>query len=319
MEIKEIREMLKHKAEPGIFMPNEIFEDLKANVSSNNIPFAYSYYYLVSYLYRYAKYDHHLYTSSDIKQILGYNPKSTTMDKLIMKDGILDQLGYTQTDKDFPVYAEYKHANDEGLMFNYYSEPEMKENFKMRKITVGKRYTVKYPVKAFYRTQEDLDDNYENGTFFEIENTHQIPMEAFMFCMANKELGVKGFYTYCYLQHKNNFCKYYAEKNGLAHRGYDVSLDKLQKELGMTKSTLKRTLDPLKKFKLITCKVNQDFLLGRKEEDRRPHTYLTNPISKFSFEPVKYQKARLISKKENEELKEVIEGVDEELENLFGN
>lgn len=316
MDIKAIREKLNHTTEPPLFMPNEIFEDLKVSVNANNIPLAYSYYYLISYLYRYAKYDHHLYTSSDIKEILGYNPKSgygsksSPMNDLLKKDGILDQIGYTRTEKDFPVYAEYKNANDEGLVFNYYSEPDFREGFKRRNINVGKRYTVKFPVKAFYRTQEDEEDNYENGTFFEIENTHQIPVEVFMFCMSNKELGVKGFYTYCYLQYRNNYCKYYAKKHNLVHRGYDVSLDKLQKELGMTKSTLKRTLDPLKKYNLITCKVNQDFMLGRKEEDRRPLTYLTNPIDEFSFNPITYRKAKLIKSINLDE---------EEMEKLFGN
>jgi hypothetical protein len=189
MELNEIQELLQYyEKESKVFMPNEIFIDLKGAVyNSPHLAFAYSYTYLVTWLYRYAKHmsKDGLIDNGKLKEILGYNAITKGLDYLTKKNGLLDQLGCTETVKDFPTLWTFE---DGDLEFEMYSEnKEMLTTWNLP----GK-YSIKYPVKAFHRYDEDVLD----GTFYEIASTHCIPFEVFMFCMSNNLIGTIGFYLY---------------------------------------------------------------------------------------------------------------------------
>src|SRR5690606_36182906 len=99
---------------------------------------------------------------------------------------------------------------------------------------VPSNFRSKYPVRAFNRyifdpdMKEDYEQGYEDGTFFEVDNTHLIPFESFLFCMSNKELGCIGFYLYSFLKSKNQLFK----------SGYDIPLEELESVTGVKGRTL---------------------------------------------------------------------------------
>src|SRR5437763_8036906 len=91
--------------EKRIFMPNEIFDDFKSGFDSGvHKAFAYSYYYVVNYLYRYTKYSFgERFTQPEIMEFLGYSASNKKLNYITKKDGLLDQIGYTKTTTDYPV------------------------------------------------------------------------------------------------------------------------------------------------------------------------------------------------------------------------
>lgn len=299
-------------------MPNEIFDDLNAAIKNTpHIAFAYSYIYLITWIYRYSKHTviNNGIGNSTIKKILGYKPETRTVNYLITKGGLLDQIGYTTTVRDIPVGVEV----DEGgvleftllsalddrtasiYTYGYSIEKTVRDN-------LPKNFTVKFPVKAFHRTKESEDDNYEDGTFFDVENTHNIPFEVFIFCMGKKDIECTGFYLYCYLKHRND----------IYESGYDVSLQDLSDETGIAERSLDKYLGFLKSYKLIDFIHNQEFFaVGLKDEERKANTYITNDYEMFNDKPVPFQRINIISKKEY--LKRLDEEKTVEFEKLFGN
>jgi hypothetical protein len=290
--------------EDKIFMLNEIFEDLQRNIeNSSHIAFAYSYIYFITWVYRYAKYGviNELIDQKFIKKILGYNPTYKKIDYLIKQNGILEQIGYIQTTKDFPI--AYKYDDIEGLQFYYISEQKEFAEY----INIPKNYKIKFPVKAFYRYLDDeemkqeYNEGYEDGTFFYIDNTHLVPFNAFMFCMTNEDLGCTGFYLYSFFRYMNQ----------IYNNGYDASLEMLEEKTNIKGRTLDKYLDALKKYNLIHCNV-QDYVVGLGKGEQKSNTYFVNEPVNFVNTPKVYDKRNVISVKEYYRQKEVQEGM-----NLF--
>ena len=184
MKFEEIKELLQYTdGESKIYMPNEIFEDLKSVIkNSPHLAFAYSYIYLVHWLYRYTKYtsSKSIITNEHIKEILGYNSKTKGLDYLIKKNGLLDELGYTLTTNDIPLH--WKYDKYDGLEFTLLHDsiaeeleinPSLTKGDILKVYQIPRKYNVKLPVKAFDRySNDDID-----GTFYEVSNTHLIPFE----------------------------------------------------------------------------------------------------------------------------------------------
>ncbi|MFC0235652.1 hypothetical protein [Fictibacillus phosphorivorans] len=301
MKYEEIRKLLQYNdyngMESKLFMPNELFEDLKNNIKNTpHIAFAYTYIYLVTWLYRHSK--HTVIkggvSNSTIKEILGYNPETRTVNYLITKNGLLDKIGYTSTDRNFPIASEIIDGRLEFVLVNeleskedplysyeYSMEKKIREN-------VPKNFTIKYPVKAFEREVDEKGFIDVEGTFYEFENTHLIPFEVFMYCMSKEDIGCTGFYLYAYLSHKNDI-----------YGGYDVSLEDLVKETGIADRTLDKYLGMLKGYKMIDFQHNQEyFAIGMRKEDRMANTYTTNDYDEFVEQPVSYQKINIVKKKD---------------------
>ena len=117
-QLKEI--LFYYNEESKIFLPNSIFDELKENIDidqkkrgSEHIAYAYSYVYLISYLYRYAKYANHLFTENDLKKILQTVEANKHKTYITKKGGVLDQLKYIKKRKEFPVIYEYDYDTPE--------------------------------------------------------------------------------------------------------------------------------------------------------------------------------------------------------------
>lgn len=283
--LNELKKKLQfNEKESKLYIPNEIFNDIQMSVSeggSSSIAFAYSYYYLVTWMYRYAKYGCYLPDQKFMKNVLGYNEKYQGMDYLIKKNGVLDQIGYTETVKDYPITWTF---DDDYLEFTMLSDMEEDVQEVIRK-QVSRKYTVKYPVKAFYRWESDDMD----GTFYQFENTHEIPFEVFLFSMSKEDIGCIGFYLWSYLKMKNQIHK----------DGYDISIDDLSQEVKIPKSTMIEYLNRLRGYRMITCYYNQEFFcVALSDDEKQANTYVTNKWSEFSSDKIGYQKLKFVSKKE---------------------
>lgn len=219
--------------EEFLFVPNQIFIDLQKNLPTPHAAFAYSYYFLISYLYRYTKYGIYLYTQSDIKSILGYSPSNKKIDYIVKKAGVLDQLGYTESSTDYPVWWEW----DGEPSFKLNSE--IRQEFPIIKNEVGKNYKIKVPLKALYKDKESREEKYFDGTFYDKADTHKITIQSFLCAMQDHNIGAVGFYIYCYLKRMNKI----HQKSGR----YDVHSDKLASELKLSIGTLFKYLKPLDK------------------------------------------------------------------------
>lgn len=198
--------------ENKLYIPNSILKDLQNELSNaSQIGFAYSYYYLVTYLYRYAKYGNaNKFTQRDLKQLLGYNPDNKKVDFIIKKKGLLEQMFYVQTEKHYPVAWRMSETE---LLF-ILSNDDMVSDM----IPNERNYTIKKPLRAFYSCPESQEDNYYDGTFYNTDNTHAIPVHVFITAMNTKKIGVIGFYLYGYFKRQNDISKKFSGQSFYASR-----------------------------------------------------------------------------------------------------
>lgn len=298
--MKELSKKLSYNnKESKVFMPNEIFDDLQSHLEKGvHIPFSYSYIYLCTWLYRHTKhFNPNIYDNNVLKECLGFNPKTQEINYLIKKNGLLDEIGYLESVRDFPISWEIV---DGELHFDMYSDyPEFPAK-------MSNRFFLKKPVFAFERV--DLDDsNYVmEGTFYNITNTHMIPFEVFLFCMSKKELGVSAFYLYSYL-------KYKCDTN---HGSYTVSIHSISEQVKMSLTTTKKYISLLKSYKMVDFHHNQEyFVAGANKEDRKPNTYITRNPSQFSSEKIDYKKIRMLSREEYDKIVQDRVNLEEEISN----
>lgn len=183
-----------------IYLPNEIFTDLQSKLdTSKHIAFAYSYYYYISYLYRYCKYldDHGRQTQQQIKAVLGYAATNKSVDFIIKRGGILDQLGYTETTTDFPLSWSY---DSETMELRFETILVLKQwDDSYSQMFNDRNFRIKKPLKAFNRQQEDSHDE-RTGTFYNVHNTHGIHYDIYNGII--QQFGCMGFYLYGFLKHK---------------------------------------------------------------------------------------------------------------------
>lgn len=296
MTYEELKEYLQfNEAETQTFLPNEIFDELKIINNIQHRAFAYTYIYLTTYLWRYAKYSAISYTNSTqdkLKEILG-RKGDERLNYIIKKNGVLEKLKWLETTNDFPIISEY-HQEDNELEFTFISG--WKDMDIWEEVKAPNKFTVKRPIRGFNRypndpeMQEEYNDGYEDGTFEYINNTHQIPFEVFMYCMSKKEVGIKGFYMYAYLFSKDKMH---------GGKGYDVTLINLSSQLAIPEKTIDRYLDIVRKFNMVVGLHNQDFFaVGMKKEQRKANTYITNGYELFTDKPIQYAKIKIIAKQE---------------------
>lgn len=243
-----------------IYMPNEIFDDLKAaDLPSRHLAFSYCYYYYCCYLYRYCKYvtaTNGRVTQKDIKEALGYSANNLTVDYIIKKNGVLDDLGYTESVSNYPLLWSFDENSGE---LEFYTIDDLKDDPSYSDIN-SRNYKIKYPVKAFKRNENDISNT---GTFYNLSNTHGIEYSLFQSIIKNRILGSVGLYLYAYLKYKIT-----------AHNGsYQASQFMLQDATGIGTTTLKLMLRRLESegFLLITHKPFDMY-----SEDRQGNIYQLN-------------------------------------------
>lgn len=251
MDASEIKSVLLYDDIDNnkIFVPNEIFEDFsKIEGISATKSFCFSFYYLITYLYRTTKYGSRKYTISDLKEILGYSRTNKTMDKFIKRNGVLDKLGYIAHTTNYPISWKFD-VDEQSPVFRYYNDflkENSKEEMQHYREVLGifasrKNMTIDVPVKGLYRSEESRKKDEKDGTFFCVKNTTRIDMDTFFFCMSNKELGTDGFWIYSFMKHMN---EYYNDD-------WRVSRNIMSKSTGLSTVKLNKVLMALEEYNMI--------------------------------------------------------------------
>jgi len=226
-------------------IPNSVFKDLAGAIKSRNqtniqqSSFAYAYIVAVSFLYKYAHFvdiDNGTYIqNSDIKQILGYDKTTKTIDKVIKKNGILDSIGLLKTTKEYPVEVEYTEETLNDMLMREFKTVNTLAvddcNYSIIKSIVKNRnYEVKEPL-FFFEHNGDL------GTLYSYDNTHRITLKEFLNFTCDEAVDNIDFMMYCYFKSK---CHGY-ENNVRAIALYKISL-----EMGIGRDAFYRHLNVLK-------------------------------------------------------------------------
>ena len=209
-----------------IYLPNEIFKELTEyscqTFSFRHRAFAYSYYYIVCYLYRNAKYGaiEPLDKLNSLMLISILNCDRKYYNYIIKKDGVLDILGYTKSENDFPL----NFIIEEGELAGFQLFSEM-ESYIRKSMNVPTHFVCKKPLKAFQRTP---DSTYNNGTFFEFYNTHCIDFSIFTRCLSYGKQGIEYFYVYAFLL---AFSEFINQKKSIYRSYILISLSMSKKKL----------------------------------------------------------------------------------------
>jgi len=226
-------------------IPNGVFRQLSDSIKNRkqtNIQqssFAYAYIIAVSFLYKYAHFvdiDNGTYIqNSDIKQILGYDKTTKTIDKVIKKNGILDTTGLLRTTKEYPVYVEYTEEKLNDMLMREFTTFNMLDvddvNYSIIKSIVKNRnYEVKEPVFFF-------EYNGDVGTLYNYDNTHRITLKEFLSFVYDESLDNIDFMLYSFFKYKCH--------------GYDnnikaIALYKITLEMGISRDTFYKHLGTLK-------------------------------------------------------------------------
>lgn len=226
MRKEELKKWLNIGFHVDIQMPNEIFDDLNKNMNIESWKhkcFAYTYYYLITYIYRNSLYgldNPEGYNQSNILQVLTARRHSVSY--LIKRNGILEKMGYIETTTNYPTsfYIE------DGVL-DFALIDELKEV--LDKDILGKsspNFSIKKPIKALVR----FDDEDFSGTFYDFSSTHKTSVDRFVDIITDTQLGYVGFYIYSYLSMMNDRFKY----------GYQISNSKLAEFVGCNERTVSR-------------------------------------------------------------------------------
>lgn len=280
-EFKSRVEYYEHQDKHGkVFLPSSLFETLlkeeslttKGKRTTTYVDVAYSYLYLITWLYRNAKYGVMSYQNTDVgalKELIGFTSREQRIDKIIKKNGVLDGLGLTKTIPYKEAPASYTIDEDGFIDFETVSDVGLKVE--------NNRKTVKEPIFGLY----DSDGEYGYGTFFggvdsdNIARTHNVNFNIFIKCMTNKNLGTDAFYIYSFLKSKCD----------VAGGTIEISHDTIMKQTGITRGKMNSALDGLKKHGLIEC-FPATYVINSEADGAS--VYSCNGIGSYSEEEMKY-------------------------------
>lgn len=247
-------------------MPNGIFRDLKTiNTNIQQISFCFSYLVTVAFLYKYAHFvdiDNGTYIqNSDIKQILGYNKTTKTIDKYIKKNGVLEVMNLLETTRNYPVSAEYIKEKTNNVNMRDFKTINMLDtdsiDYKMIKSIVrNNNYNIRIP-KFLFEYKGDL------GTLYNYDNTFRVDLSEFMTFMYNADLDNTDFLLYCYFKSK---C--------FGHRGNEqqIPLNRIISDVGIKKDAYYNHLNKLENEKFIEV-IHKGWQVGSEEEDVEANDY----------------------------------------------
>ncbi|RPK08305.1 hypothetical protein [Priestia endophytica] len=325
----QYREILKpHKQELPILIPNEIFHELPRELDPNNqgtsskhIAFAFSYVYLITYLYRYTKYgliDKELkFTEQEIKKLLTVSPTSKGKDGInyiVKKGGVLEQLGYIKKGEEAPVRWEYYYHNDDDdlnnevyFYFNSFLNMEILSKEQWIKVEtcnlplklLEKRTEIEYELdEEGNEVKEKIVDEHILGEYFvRAKHTTGVDINTFIYCMSRGDLGVQAFYLYAFIKYKNG---YYGGN-------WQRPLTGIAEDTGLKLHTIKRTLKAMEENNMIWSS-HEVFVTGLSEtgEQKQASEYKTLEPSNFYKQYKRSVKTReVISVKEWEQRKKV--------------
>lgn len=259
-------------------IPNGLFFDLSNNIKTNGkinikqISFAYSYLVAVAFLYKYAHFvdiDNGTYIqNSDIKQLLGYGKTTKTVDRIIKKNGILEEIGLVKTTSDYPVEVEYTNEKINNINIRDFITisklgADNINYIMVKEIVKNNNYEIKEP-SFLFEYKEDI------GSLYNYENTHKITLKEFLFFIGDDNLDNIDFLMYSFFK-----CKCY----GLKDNAKSIALDKIVIEMGIGRDAFYIHLEKLKEYKFIEVHHKGWRVSGKRKNDMEANDYFFKGIS----------------------------------------
>lgn len=296
------------KENEGVFIPNEVFDDfITINGRASAKSFSFSYYYLITYLYRFSKYGWRHYSVEDLKEILGYSRDNKTMNGHIKRNGTLSKMGYLSHTNNAPIDWNYDKFN--GLSFCLWDDfiNDNMDQMRHYRESIGvfkdrRNSVIGFPVKSFYRWNDSTD---YDGTFYDVTESTMIPVTAFMLCMSLQDLGVEGFWLYSFIKYKS---AYFGGK-------WSTARSKMANIVGIGETKLNQLLVCLEEHRMIDNN-HQPYVMGV------PEGYLLEACSYCDLDHRFFDyNGRSVSKRELMSFKRycVLNGIDYEEEMNAGN
>jgi hypothetical protein len=248
---EQIRVMNK---KASVNLPNSIFRQLSKGIKTDNnskniqqVAFAYNYLVAISFLYKYSNFvdigNGSYIQNSDLKELLGYSKTTKSINRIIAKDGLLEQLGLIKTDKDYPVAHYFDKSDDVNDMpvWEFVMRSDVDEQHilypELKKVVKNRNYEIRVPLFL-----TDSYDGNEYGTLYQFERTHEITIDEFLTFKEVARFSNSTFLLYAFLKSR---CK------GLPLNGCEIALYKIESEIGMDSNTFYRKLNELKDKKYI--------------------------------------------------------------------
>ncbi len=258
---RELRSILDvdRESKHRIYIPNEVFNDLvnckdfktrKANAT--HIAFAFSYLYLASYMYRYARFTYYDKESGEnfiddavMYMICNTSPHSRGKDGksyITKKQGILSELGYLRKESDYPINIDY-YTDDYGITdYNFVDWHMYSSQNKLTGIfNAPKARKINFPVRGIYGDEQSERENEVTGYFYQFENTTKLDINTFIFCMKHSDIGVVGFYLYSFFK-----CM-----NGYFRGEYNSPIEQLVADTGIKSTKLSEVIVTLEAHNMI--------------------------------------------------------------------
>lgn len=210
--------------------------------------FAFSYYWLVSYLWKYSKYGSIKIDTQDIKTILGI-ANEKRMDYIIKKNGLMDSVGLTETTRNFPICTSF---DDYGVINVSTLSDFDEEDAKYFLSLFNSRYTCKKPLLQYER-------NGKAGMMFSRDDVFSISILEFTRCVLCPEIGFDGFYIYAYLKFREKM---------LGGSAVKICYTKLESEIGYKHRKIRTLIQNLVSANMIQIvhqekKEGEDYRLAR--------------------------------------------------------
>lgn len=260
--INGLKELVQFKEkESFLLMPNEVIpmivkcEQIESKQEkAKAISFAYTYLFISTWMYRYAKYgvvNMEIQSVKGLKRLAGISETTKTLDFIIKKNGMLDQLGLTETIpyKEAPIKWGLDENNNP--VFEYFKSLDKEVIALIEKDFSLKRRQLKKPLLATNQRKETLYKNAIDGTFFDGKDyTHNVDILTLFKCLSEDDLGVVGFYLHCFLNSR------------IMEKSVQISIFTIAKESGLSEKTVVRYLKALRQYGLIEVKV-ENFIVGK--------------------------------------------------------
>lgn len=217
----------------------ELFDELLESgklKTNRHRTFAFAYYCLVSYLWKYSKYGDMEINTQDIKTILGINPTEKRMDYIIKKNGLLDSIGLTETTRNFPIDTTI--TSNEGIKVTTLSDlgDEVARDF--LKYRGSRRYTCKKPLLQYQRDGKA-------GLMYSKDDVLSISVYELTRCLLCPEIGFDGLYVYAYLKYRTKM---------LGNRAVKMFYAELENRIGYKHIRIKNLIQNLQSAGMVIVK-----------------------------------------------------------------
>lgn len=206
--------------------------------------FAFSYYWLVSYLWKYSKYGYREINTQDIKRILGINPTEKRMDYITKKKGLLDSVGLTETTRDFPINTSFDDNGEIIVTTLSNLNKDVAQDF-LKKHSA--RYVCKKPLLQYKREGKA-------GLMYSRDDVVSISIFEFTRCVLCPEIGFDGFYVYAYLKYRVKM---------LGNTGVNIYYSELENQIGYKHRRIRTLIQNLVLAGLVEVKQELEYDNGK--------------------------------------------------------